>query len=964
MRDQKGIPNPVETYRADERNVVFQLASLFKKFAAHLTMACCALGAGAPLASAVTVDVASGEQGVATDITTGSDGLTKTGSGTLQIWSAQPYTGATVISAGQIMLAGSGAISASSALQLASGASIHLTGYYAPADINRTFAGLTGAGILYGGGGTVTINKASGSDTFSGDIQGAQGFIKSGAGTLVLSGANTYTGGTLVSAGTLQFNSGAVVAGGITNNASLVYNFTSDEGMNNTISGTGSLTKTGAGVLYLYGEGSTYTGATLINQGRLAMSGGGGGLSSNSAVQMVAGTVLDLAGPWAPASVSRTFAGLSGAGTVTGNTTGTFTINKALGSSDTFAGTIIGTVALNKAGAGTLVLSGANTYTGGTLISGGTLDLNGGSVSGGITNNANLVIRSDLANAVSGTGSLTKEGLGDAYLWTASSYTGATVINGGKLVLAGAGAIAESSAVQIASGGILDLAGPFAPNNINRTIGGLSGGGIIYGSGGTVTVNKVSGTDIFTGNIQGGQGLVKSGAGDLALGGASSYTGTTTVNAGRLVVAHGNALGGTAGGTTVANGAQLMLTNVTVGNEALTLSGIGLASGTSIAGALRSVGANTYGGKITLGADAKIFGNSGTSLTLDVASGNAVDLAAYTLNIDGAGSTQVNDGIVGTGGILKTGSGTTTFAASNSYSGATTLNAGRTVLSGSGRLGAGAITISNASTGTLEFAVTGINTMANSISGNGALLSSSGVTELNGAVTSTGGLTVNSSTVRVGNSGSVATATTVNSGGTLDVAGTADNVTVNNSGTLKGSGTVSALSIASGGTLSPGNSTGIFNAGSTTLLGGGNYDWEIDTFGGGVVGTNWDFLNITGDLTISATSGSKFIIDVISLLASSDTAGLATNFNDASNYSFAIATASGSISGYGSDVFNINTSGFQNAFTGTWGTSLSNDGKSLNLTYTAATAIPEPSTGMLFLSALSVLALRRRFSVK
>jgi hypothetical protein len=184
---------------------------------------------------------------------------------------------------------------------------------------------------------------------------------------------------------------------------------------------------------------------------------------------------------------------------------------------------------------------------------------------------------------------------------------------------------------------------------------------------------------------------------------------------------------------------------------------------------------------------------------------------------------------------------------------------------------------------------------------------------------------------------------------------------LNSGGTLKGSGTVSALSIASGGTLSPGNSTGIFNAGSTTLLGGGNYDWEIDTFGGGVVGTNWDFLNITGDLTISATSGSKFIIDVISLLASSDTAGLATNFNDASNYSFAIATASGSISGYGSDVFNINTSGFQNAFTGTWGTSLSNDGKSLNLTYTAATAIPEPSiASMLVLGLAAAFAKRRR----
>jgi autotransporter-associated beta strand protein len=318
-----------------------------------------------------------------------------------------------------------------------------------------------------------------------------------------------------------------------------------------------------------------------------------------------------------------------------------------------------------------------------------------------------------------------------------------------------------------------------------------------------------------------------------------------------------------------------MLTNVTVGNEALTLSGIGLASGSLTAGALRSIGTNTYQGKITLGSDARIFGGSGTSLTLDVASGEAVDLASHTLTIDGAGASRINDAIVGTGGLIKSGSGKNTLAGANTYSGATAVNAG-----------------------TLEVV-------------SGGSISSS--------------------------------ATTVNSGGTLE-----------------GSGTISALTIASGGTLSPGNSTGIFNAGSTTFASGGNYKWEIDTFGG-VVGNNWDFLNITGDLTISATSGSKFIIDVISLLASSDTAGLATNFNDASNYSFAIATASGSISGYGSDVFNVNTSGFQNAFTGTWGTSLSNDGKSLNLTYTAATAIPEPSTGLLVLSALGILGLRRSF---
>ncbi|NBT90893.1 MAG: hypothetical protein EBT50_08745, partial [Verrucomicrobia bacterium] len=72
--------------------------NLFHPFVLRLGIAVWILGAlevCSPLASAVTVDVASGEQGVGTDLTTGSDGLTKTGSGTLQIWSAQPYTGAT-----------------------------------------------------------------------------------------------------------------------------------------------------------------------------------------------------------------------------------------------------------------------------------------------------------------------------------------------------------------------------------------------------------------------------------------------------------------------------------------------------------------------------------------------------------------------------------------------------------------------------------------------------------------------------------------------------------------------------------------------------------------------------------------------------------------------------------------------------------------------------------------------------
>jgi hypothetical protein len=190
-------------------------------------------------------------------------------------------------------------------------------------------------------------------------------------------------------------------------------------------------------------------------------------------------------------------------------------------------------------------------------------------------------------------------------------------------------------------------------------------------------------------------------------------------------------------------------------------------------------------------------------------------------------------------------------------------------------------------------------------------------------------------------------------------------------GTLKGSGTTTGtLSVS--GILAPGNSTGILDVGNTTFLGGGNYDWEIDNFGG-TVGTSWDFLNITGSLSISATSGDKFIIDVISLLASNDTSGAASGFVFTDSYSFAIATASGGISNFDAGKFAINTGGFQNAMTaagynaGSW--AIAQDGNSLKLNYTGATlqnvssasAIPEPSSAsMLVLGLAALLAKRRR----
>src|SRR6266851_3435150 len=251
---------------------------------------------------------------------------------------------------------------------------------------------------------TVTVSNAGTTLTISGVISGAGGLTKSGAGLLVLSAANTYTGVTTINAGTVSIAAdaglgaapgaatpGKIVFGGGTLRTTATFTLAANRGIALTgpgtistdpgttlsyggiIAGVGSLTKAGTGTLLLSGV-NTYTGATAVNAGTLRL-GTTNAIGSASAVTVAAGATFDLAG------FSDVIGSLAGAGTVTSTAPGTVALTSGGNNSSTaFTGVIqngSGTVGLTKTGTGTLTLSGTNTYSGTTTVSTGTLLVNG-----------------------------------------------------------------------------------------------------------------------------------------------------------------------------------------------------------------------------------------------------------------------------------------------------------------------------------------------------------------------------------------------------------------------------------------------------------------------------------------------------------------------------------------------------------------------------------------------------------
>jgi autotransporter-associated beta strand protein len=659
-----------------------------------------------------------GNTTIASSIGTGTGTLTKDGAGTLTLSAANTYSGATTVSGGTLQI-GNGSTTGS----IATGSSITNNGT-----------------LIFNRSDTIT----QGTD-FNSVISGGGAVTQSGSGTLVFTGANTFTGRTSVSAGsTLQIGNGGTtgsIATGssITNNGTLVFNrsdtITSGTHFNSVISGTGAVTQSGSGTLVFTGA-NTFTGRTNDSEATTLQIGNGGTTGS-----------------------------IATGSSITNNGTLIFNRSDTITQGTHFNSVIGGTGAVTQSGSGTLVLTGANTYSGATTVSAGSLNIQNanalGSTAAGttVTSGAALQIQGNITTAAE---ALTLNGAG-------VSATGALRNISGNNNYAGLVTLASAARINSDSG-TLSLSN-------TGTITG-AGFGLSVGGAGNTTIASSIGTDTGT--------LTKDGAGTLTLSGANTHSGDTSVSAGVVNIQNVNALGTTDAGTTVSSGAALQIQgNITTAAEALTLNGTGV----STDGALRNIsGNNTYAGLVTLASATRINSDAGT---LSLSNTGTITGAGLGLSVVGAGNTTIASSIgTGTGTLSKDGVGTLTLSGANTYSGATTVSAGTLQIGNGGTTGSLAAASSITNNATLVFNRSNTFTLNNVISGTGAVTQSgSGTLVLAGANTYSGATSISTGALNIQSAnalGSTAAGTTVSSGAALQIQG--DITTAAEALTLNGTG--------------------------------------------------------------------------------------------------------------------------------------------------------------------------------
>jgi filamentous hemagglutinin family protein len=460
---------------------------------------------------------------------------------------------------------------------------------------------------------------------------------------------------------------------------------------NITIAGTGS----GGGPRVSMGSAKTFTGDVTINAGVQ--------LQASAANLFNSSTNVQANGTFNLNSTNQAINSLNGASTGQVTNGGTLTIGSNNGGG-AFAGVIANNSRLIKNGTGTQILSGNNTYTGGTQVAAGTLQIGDGTNNGligpgavDIATGATLTFNVNTTsvnygnnNTFTGGGTFRKTGTA-GLTWgmgiATFSLGAGSLIDVQQGTLTGA---ANANDIWTNNRSSLNVAGGaiFAGVEGNIMVDALTGAGTItsgfagYAYGLTVGVNGGSGT--FSGSIQNSHSqnanLTKIGAGTQTLSGANTLTGVTTVNAGTLALGNVNALQS----STLDTGAT--------GPQQVTFT---------------AAGTNTYNIGALQGADNLAIGANSIS-----AGGNNA-------------STTYSGALSGSGNFTKVGTGTTTFLGNNTYDGTTSISGGTLQIGNggtTGTLGAGAVTLSN--NALLSYVRAADTSISNNISGTGSVSAS------------------------------------------------------------------------------------------------------------------------------------------------------------------------------------------------------------------------------------------------